>query len=179
MQDLLFDSGSLEKDVVYTPDWCARDMVQHFRPNGRVLEPSKGGGAFLQYLPGADWCEIAEGRDFFRCFDRYDWIVGNPPYTGIPDWCRHSFALADDVVYLIPCRSVYLGPQFIRDVYAWGGIVETRHYGGGGQLGFPFGNAVAAFHFRKGWRGDMKVTHYKQPNAQVTGAAASSPRPVD
>jgi len=36
MQDLLFDSGHLEKDVVYTPDWCARDMVQHFKPRGRL-----------------------------------------------------------------------------------------------------------------------------------------------
>lgn len=63
MQDLLFDSGTLEKDVVYTPDWCARDMVEHFKPNGRVLEPSKGGGAFLQYLPGAEWCEIAYGAE--------------------------------------------------------------------------------------------------------------------
>ena len=164
MQDLLFDSGTLEKDVVYTPDWCARDIVQHFKPTGRVLEPSKGGGAFLKYLPGAEWCEIAEGRDFFRHFERYDWLVGNPPYSCIPKWCRHSFQLADNVVYLIPCRSVFLGPTFVRDLYQWGGIAEMRHYGGGSALGFPMGNAVAAFHFRKDWHGDMKVTHYKQPN---------------
>lgn len=112
---MLFDSGTLDKDVVYTPDWCARDIVQHFKPEGRVLEPSKGGGAFLQYLPGAEWCEITEGRD------------------------------------------------------QWGGIAEMRHYGGGSALGFPMGNAVAAFHFRKDWHGDMKVTHYKQPNAEITG----------
>lgn len=39
-------------DVVYTPDWCARDMVEWFKPSGRVLEPCKGDGAIYKYLPG-------------------------------------------------------------------------------------------------------------------------------
>lgn len=52
-------------DVVYTPDWVARDMVEYFKPSGRILEPCAGDGAFLEYLPGAEWCEIEKGRDFF------------------------------------------------------------------------------------------------------------------
>jgi hypothetical protein len=27
------------QDVVYTPDWVARDMVEYFKPSGRILEP--------------------------------------------------------------------------------------------------------------------------------------------
>lgn len=39
------------KDVVYTPDWVADDMVSFFQPSGKILEPSKGEGVFLKYLP--------------------------------------------------------------------------------------------------------------------------------
>ena len=34
-------------DVVYTPDWVAKDMVEFFKPSGRILEPCKGDGVFL------------------------------------------------------------------------------------------------------------------------------------
>ncbi len=42
------------RDVVYTPDDVARDVVAFFKPTGKILEPSAGKGAFLKYLPGAD-----------------------------------------------------------------------------------------------------------------------------
>ena len=29
-------------DRVYTPEWVARDMLEHFRPSGRILEPCRG-----------------------------------------------------------------------------------------------------------------------------------------
>ena len=29
-------------DEIYTPEWCAKDMVQHFSPTGKILEPCKG-----------------------------------------------------------------------------------------------------------------------------------------
>ena len=49
-----------------------------------VLEPCKGEGAFLQYLPeNSDWCEIAEGRNYYDYNEKVDWIVTNPPYRGI------------------------------------------------------------------------------------------------
>lgn len=45
-------------DEIYTPDWCVKDMVNHFNPTGTILEPCKGLGAFTDVLPNADWCEI-------------------------------------------------------------------------------------------------------------------------
>jgi len=159
IQKSLFDArGWNETDLVMTPSWCAQDMVAHFQPSGRVLDPCRGDGAFSSLLTDCEWCEIRDGRDFYEWTKRVDWIIGNPPYSGIPDWCRHSFKLADDIAYLIPCRSVFLGPQFIESIYRWGGIVAMRHYGGGQRLGFPFGNAIAAFHFRKQYDGPIKVT---------------------
>ena len=59
-------SAAQAGDAVWTPDWCAADMVAHFKPIGRILEPCRGGGAFMRHLPSdALWCEITEDRDFF------------------------------------------------------------------------------------------------------------------
>ena len=69
-------------DRVFTPDWAAEDIVRHFCPTGHILEPFKGDGVFLRYLPSkVDWCEIEEGRDFFAWKDAVDWIISNPPYS--------------------------------------------------------------------------------------------------
>lgn len=59
-------------DVVLTPDKIAHDVVEHFRPSGRILDPCKGDGAFLKYMPGAEWCEVREGRSFFEWYDPVD-----------------------------------------------------------------------------------------------------------
>ena len=81
-------------DIVYTPDWVARDMVDYFKPSGRILEPSCGDGAFLRHLPAnTEWCEIEKGRDFFTWHDCVDWIIGNPPYMIYDQWMAHSFEL--------------------------------------------------------------------------------------
>ena len=63
-------------DRVYTPEWVARDMAWSFQPSGRVLEPCKGKGVFLRFLPDdTEWCEIDEGRDFFEWHEKVDWVV--------------------------------------------------------------------------------------------------------
>jgi hypothetical protein len=43
-------------DVVLTPDAIAADVVKHFRPTGRMLDPCRGNGAFWKHMPGAEWC---------------------------------------------------------------------------------------------------------------------------
>lgn len=141
------------RDVVYTPRWVAQDMVEHFKPAGRVLEPCKGGGVFMEFLPGADWCEIAEGRDFFEHTSPVDWTIGNPPYSITREWFRHSYAVADHLVYLVPVRNIVGAFGFLREIHEYGGIVEIRLYGTGCSIGFPMGNAVGAFHLQRGYRG--------------------------
>lgn len=96
-RSLVTKSGN---DRVYTPDYLAEAIVNRYRPVGRVLEPCKGTGSFLKYLPTAEWCEIDEGRDFMAWSDRVDWIVTNPPYSKYLDFLRHSFEVADNVVFL-------------------------------------------------------------------------------
>lgn len=94
-------------DVVYTPDKIAREIVNHFKPRGKILDPCKGGGAFLRYMPGADWCEIEEDRDFFEWDRPVDWIISNPPYSIIIPFTKHAMKVASDIVFLLPSTKFY------------------------------------------------------------------------
>lgn len=154
------------RDRVMTPDWCAQDMVAWFRPEGRILEPCRGDGAIFKRLPpGSLWCEIAEGRDFYAFTDRVDWIISNPPYSQLRPWMRHSFTLADEIVYLIPLRNLVSGFGFIQEVYAFGGIRHIRFYGTGNRLGFPMGNAICAIQISRGYPGAITVSFYGDEGA--------------
>jgi hypothetical protein len=145
------------KDVVYTPDWVASDMVQFFQPSGSILEPSKGDGVFLKYLPPeTDWCEIAEGRDFFKYTKSVDWIVGNPPFKQFDKFLLHSFSVAVNVVYLIPADKPFNALPRARMIAKNGGIVHMRYYVDGPQMEMPgIHRPMAAFHFQRGYSGAM------------------------
>ena len=137
-------------DVVFTPDWVAKDMVEWFKPSGTILEPSSGDGVFLEYLPaGTEWCEINKGRDFFKWDKRVDWIVGNPPYGIFADWLRYSFNISNNIVYLIPINKPYNSGKLLQQINKWGSIKHIRYYANGAALGFPIGFAIGAIHFSK------------------------------
>lgn len=155
-------------DRVFTPEWCASDMVNHFRPEGRILEPFKGGGVFTDLIPHADWCEIDEGRDFFAWSDPVEWIISNPPYSKTRECFRHGYRIAANVVYLVPLRNVFSGHGFVVELHQTGGIVEIRCYGTGSRLGFPMGNAVGAIHWKRGYAGPTRFSFYGQ-NANRQG----------
>jgi hypothetical protein len=113
-------------DAVYTPDWCVADMVRYFQPTGRILEPCKGGGAFLRHLPPETfWCEIREGRDFFAWSEHVDWIITNPPYSIGREFLRHALSVSDNVVFLLPARNIFSGYGTLREAAGWGGIAAT------------------------------------------------------
>jgi hypothetical protein len=149
-----------KKDVVYTPDWVARDMVEFFKPSGRILEPAAGDGAILKYLPGADWCEIERGRDFFSCKTHYDWIITNPPYHKLRLWIYHAIEISNNFVYLINPGLLINAIRLLQSVYEFGGIVAMRIYGAGGELGFPMGNTTGAVHIQKDYHGPMDISFY-------------------
>lgn len=160
MQGKLFDIVEYNPlDVVMTPKWCAEDIVSHFAPSGRVLDPCKGDGAFWSLIDGCEWCEIREGRDFYECKDAFDWIVGNPPYSVFPEWLKHSMKLASQIVYLVPIAKIWGSEQIMELVRNWGGVKEIRIYGSGRKLGFPFGFACGAVHFVKAYDGKIGVTY--------------------
>jgi hypothetical protein len=138
-------SPETPKDVVYTPDWCAKDMVEWFQPRGRVLEPCRGGG----------------GIDFFQWDEKVDWCISNPPYSLLRKWFRHTFTLAKNAVYLVPLRSVFSGYGMLEEIREYGGIAHIRVYGTGNFCGFPMGNAIGAVHFKEAHDGPIGVSFYQ------------------
>lgn len=145
------------RDKVFTPDDVARDVVNFFKPTGRILEPSAGDGAFLRHLPpDTDWCEIEKGRDFFACHEHYDWIIGNPPYSLLEEWLEHSFQLADDVVYVLLFHMVFSTKKRLQKINQDWGIRKIYVLGSAKEIGMAdFGFLCAAFHFQRGYKGGM------------------------
>ncbi len=163
-------------DVVYTPDWVARDMVDYFKPSGRVLDPCCGDGAFLRHLPaGTEWCEIERGRDFFAWHERVDWCFGNPPYKIFSDWLAHSMIVSNDICYLIPANKAFNSYAMIGRTLEWGGFVSIRVYGTGAQMKFPIGYAIAAVHYQRGYTGETQITMYQSGASAPPAAARLAP----
>jgi hypothetical protein len=157
-----------ERDLVYTPPELARDMVKFFEPSRVCLDPCMGSGEFFNLLPdGSEWCEIERGRDFYAWMQPVDFIISNPPYSHLLAWIRHSFAVARDIVYLVPHHRISASSEFLDDLFEWGGIVHVRRYGTGSEWGFPFGHALAAVHFRKSYEGETSWSRYQKGSPQA------------
>ena len=147
------------KDIVATPQYVAHEIVKRFAPAGVCLDPCRGNGVFQKLLPpGALWCELSEGVDFFEFRQRVDWIVGNPPYSVFHPWLMHSFTLADEIVYLIPLHKIFSGAKYLDAIADFGGIKAILHIGSATILpGFPVGFAIGAVHFSRGFKGDTRI----------------------
>lgn len=144
-------------DVVYTPDDVARDVVNYFKPSGRILEPCCGDGAFLKYLPpDTEWCEIEKGRDFFAEHRHFDWIIGNPPFSIFTDWLTHSFEIADNIVYVMMFSSLVNSMTRLREIEHFGGVRTNLILGTSKEIGMAdFGYTCSAVHFQRNYRGGM------------------------
>ncbi len=150
------------RDAIFTPDWCAKDMIDFFKPTGKILEPCMGDGAFLRYLPeGTPWCEIDKGRDFFAWNEQVDWIVTNPPYSIFNEFLFHGFSVCENIVYLIALSKFFTAYGLLTEVKKRGWIKHARIYGTGSKLKFPNGNAYAAVYFKRGWSGDTSWSWYE------------------
>lgn len=148
------------EDKVYTPDYLAKAIIQHFKPTGKILEPCRGQGAFSDLMPGCDWCEISEGRDFLSHLGSYSYIVTNPPYSQFRAFLKHSMKLADNVIFLAPTNHFWLKAR-LRDIEeADFGIKEIllvdtpKKETGWPQSGFQ----LSVNYLQRGWRGDIKIS---------------------
>lgn len=161
MQKALFKRKERKADIVYTPKWCALDMINWYSPSGTILDPCRGGGVFYDNLPETKyWCEIRDGKDFFDWTKRVDWIISNPPYSNFKEWLNHSFSVADEVVYVIPVSKAFSAYGIVEDIRRFGGVKHIRYYGTGTRVNFPMGNTVGAVHFSKKYTGAINVSFY-------------------
>lgn len=155
---LFKDENINESDIVYTPEIVVKDIISFFPITENCLDPCKGDGAFLKELPaGSDWCEIREGKDFFSYTDHKEWIVGNPPYSIFKDFLAHSYNIADNIVYIVPTNKVFQSFKIMDLIDRNGGIHTMLAYGGGQNVGFPFGFSVGVFYFKKGFTGSTRI----------------------
>ncbi|HQO00662.1 MAG TPA: hypothetical protein PLI62_00225 [Spirochaetota bacterium] len=156
-QQTLFGVFVEESDIVYTPDNIARSIIKHLKPEGKMLDPCKGDGAFYKYMADADYCEIREDKDFFEYNKKVDWIIGNPPYSIFKEFLEHAFCLADNVSFLVPTNKIFQRQVIMEMINKYGGIKSIIVYGSGSLIGFPFGFSVGNFYFKKGYKGDTKI----------------------
>ncbi len=146
-------------DLHYTTPTVAKRIVEHFQPDGRILEPFRGTGVFLGALSGGtEWCEIDMGRDFLEWTEPVDWIVTNPPFSFLTAVMRQCFEVARHTVLLVPMSKIYSSEprmELVRDV---AGIEEQLYLGSGRAIGFDIGFPFAAMKFTRGYRGPTKTS---------------------
>ena len=146
-----------KNDIVFTPDWLAEKICGMFDIKGLVLEPCKGEGVFLKYLPSnTEWCEITEGRNFFDYNKKIDWIVTNPPYSDFNRFLKHCFDLAENIVLLVPVAKLFKSIGTLKEVFEFGNFVEI-HTLPASKAGFPFGFPCAIYYIKKNYKGLTKV----------------------
>ena len=144
---------SADNDKVMTPPHIAEMIVDLFPIKGKVLDPFRGDGAFYNALPDTldkEWCEIDDGRDFFDYHKKVDWIVSNPPYSIFSEVMRHSYEIADNILYLIPLNKIVSSMGRIREMDKYGGIVSLFIIPAN-ECGFPFGFPACAVWIKSGY----------------------------
>lgn len=120
---------------VFTPDSLVERMLQLRRRTGRVLEPSAGAGAFSRRLPDCVAIELdpkvappgALIQDFFAypVTERFDTIIGNPPYVRFQDIRAQTKRRLD--------RTLFDGRS---NLYLFFMEKAVRHLNPGGELIF-------------------------------------------
>jgi len=145
-------------DCIMTPEYLVKAIVEHFKPTGKILEPAKGTGNFLKYLPNADWCEITENKDFFDYTDKIDWIVTNPPWSKMRTFLQHSMKLATNIVFLVTINHLWTKAR-LRDMKELNfGIKEILMIPEKTKDSPQTGFSCAAIHLQKNYVGDIKLS---------------------
>ena len=151
-----------EKDLVMTPESLAIDIIKHYKPTGKILDPCRGEGAFYDNFDtdNKDWCELGENKDFFDYDKKVDWIMTNPPWSLIRQFLDHAMKIADNIVYLITINHYTTKRRIndmrknnfsIKEIYC----VELPKPNDWTPTGFQ----LAAVHTQKDYKGDIKMSY--------------------
>lgn len=169
-------------DVVYTPDYLAKQIVQYFRPGGFVCEPCRGGGAFLRAFDNLEkipllWgdltvaepgvirnvvsYEITDGEDFLASADgpgHPHWIITNPPWSQLRPFLIKSMEVADNVVFLCLVNAFFMKARQ-RDMKEHGfGMKEILFVDTPPPPWPQTGFSLGAVHIQRGYDGPVKHT---------------------
>jgi hypothetical protein len=162
-------------DCITTPEYLAKALIEHFKPSGKILEPCKGTGNFLKYLPeGTLWCEISEGRDFYEFNEKVDWIITNPPWSKIRKFLQHSLKIANNVCFLFTINHLWTKAR-LRDIKeADFGIKEICLFDTPDNFP-PLGFQIGMVHLQRGYSGDIKLTELTE-TSNSTSLTSAEPK---
>jgi len=141
-------------DCVMTPEYVCKQIVDHFKPTGKILEPCCGTGNFLKVMD-ADWCEITKGKDFLEVKGHWNWIITNPPYSKYRDFLNKSMEVSDNIVFLQLINATFYKAR-LRDLKEGGfgikeiwGIDTPKEFS---QFGFKMG----CVYYKRNHTGDIR-----------------------
>ena len=144
-----------EKDIVMTPEYLAKDIIKHFNPTGKILDPSRGTGAFYDNFKtdNKDWCELGEDKDFLDYNEKVDWIITNPPWSKMQVFLEHGMKVSDNIVYLTTINH-YTTKRRIREMRSYGFAVKEIYCVDTPKKPWPqLGFQSAAVHTQRGYTG--------------------------
>lgn len=148
-------------DLVYTPVDLALDIISHFQPTGKVLDPCKGTGAFYDNFPAhceKFWCEIDQGVDFFSFNEKVQWCVSNPPWSKMRQFLEHSYEIADNIVFLVTINHIVTKARLRKMNEKGFGIKEFYGVKTPGKPWPASGFQLAACHLQRNWTGPCSFT---------------------
>ena len=143
-------------DKIMTPPYLAEKIVNHFRPNGKILEPCCGTGAFLQYLPNADYCEIDKGLDFLKTKGKWDWIITNPPYSKYRDFLIKSMEVADNIVFLQLINATFYKTR-LRDIATNNFSIKEMYFVDTPKEFPQFGFQLGCVYYKRDYKDTTKI----------------------
>lgn len=152
-------NGNKPNDDISTPLEISLQILNKFNLHGFVLDAFKGNGSFYNQYPEGldkDWCEIKENKDFFNYNKKVDWIITNPPYSIFDEVLKHSFEIADNIVYLVPLSKVVSSMGRIRKIKEYGGVPYI-YIISASKCNFPFGFPACAIYFKRNYNGNTKI----------------------
>ena len=148
-------------DCVETPLELARALVEHFHPNGVVLEPCSGEGNFLKFLPGALWCEIKRGRNFFDFDKHVNYIFTNPPFSEFGKFLEHSLKVSDNICFLMSVSRLWTKSRIRLIEKNNFGIREILLFNGPRDFDV-FGFQLGMIWLKRDYVGEIRLSHLKE-----------------
>ena len=143
-----------------TPPEVCRYMAS-FLPDsaGSILEPTPGAGNLVSAIQHKG--DITTPGDFFLMpFQRFDWIVMNPPFTPMATGYRilnDCMGMSDNIIALMPWLTLINGEKRTRQLINFG-LKSVTHL----PRSIFKGSRVqcCVMELRKGYRGKTELLNY-------------------
>lgn len=122
-----------EADKVYTTDWLAEAIVNHYKPWGRCLEPCAGGGAFVRAMKKFGVASVTEyeldrGHDFLLApeDEKFSWSISNWPWSIFRKFLQKNMIVADNIVSLTTNNHIFAMKARRRDIKEAGFFIREE-----------------------------------------------------